>query len=85
MSGSLLAEQHPHHGGAGLVISAAAQKTCATCQYWGGMRKLSTDKGQVTAQSMGWCNNPASPNYQKLTEADHEMTKPGVWKKWDLL
>jgi hypothetical protein len=49
------------------------------------MRKVSKDKATVTAQSMGWCNNPDSPNYQKLTMADHEMKKTGVWKKWAAL
>jgi hypothetical protein len=49
------------------------------------MRKVSNDKKQVLTQSMGWCNNPASPNHQKLTEAAHQMTKPGVWKKWAVL
>ena len=41
---------------------------------------------EVIAQSMGWCNNPDSPNYQKLKTADpDEMKKPGVWKKWPAL
>jgi hypothetical protein len=40
---------------------------------------------QVIAQSMGWCNNPDSPNHQKLTEANHHMKKAGVWQKWAVL
>ncbi len=49
------------------------------------MRKVSGDRKEVFAQSMGWCNNPDSPNYQKLTSADHQMKKPGIWKKWAAL
>jgi hypothetical protein len=77
------AEEHEDSGsGDGLAIDASSEDTCATCQYWGGMRKISDDKHEVIAQSMGWCNNPDSPNHQKLTAADHEMKKPGIWKKW---
>lgn len=71
--------------GQGLAIDATASNVCATCQFWGGMRKISDDKTQVITQSMGWCNNPDSPNHQKLTAADHQMKKPGVWKKWPAL
>ena len=72
-------------GGDGLAVDAASKDMCATCQFWGGMRKISDDGKQVIAQSMGWCNNPDSPNHQKLTAADHPMKKPGVWKKWPAL
>ena len=87
--GSLTANaagQHHHHGsGDGMKISASKKDTCATCQYWGGMRKLSDDKSMVVTQSMGWCNNPDSPNHNKLTTADHNMKKPGIWKKWPVI
>lgn len=82
------ADEHAHmHGssGEGLIIDAATRNMCGTCQFWGGMRKISEDRTQVIAQSMGWCNNPDSPNFQKLTVADHEMNKPGIWKKWPAL
>ena len=78
-------EQHQSGSGDGLVVDAALESRCATCQFWGGMRKVSDDKKQVIAQSMGWCNNPDSPNHQKLTAADHHMKKPGVWTKWTVL
>ena len=78
-------EQHPVSSEDGLVLDAAAQNRCGTCEFWGGMRKVSDDKKQVIAQSMGWCNNPDSPNHQTLTAADHNMKKPGVWKKWAVL
>jgi hypothetical protein len=78
-------EHHQGDSGHGFVVDAALQKRCATCEFWGGMRKVSDDKKQVIVQSMGWCNNPDSPNHQKLTAADHEMKKPGIWKKWAVL
>jgi anaerobic selenocysteine-containing dehydrogenase len=68
--------------GNGHIVDPSAENTCGTCAYWGGMRLASKDKKQVTAQSMGWCNNPDSMNYQKLTAPDHVMKKTGMWKKW---
>lgn len=77
---------HMDHGsGHGLEIDASTKDTCATCQYWGGMRKLSDAKDMVVTQSMGWCNNPDSMNFQRLTTADHKMKKTGVWRKWDII
>jgi hypothetical protein len=66
----------------GIIVNASLQNRCATCQYWGGMRRLNQDKSLVIAQSMGWCNNPDSAKYQKLTEADNHMMKPEIWVKW---
>lgn len=89
--GSIVAhaeDEHAHMHGVsdeGLTIDAAARNKCGTCQFWGGMRKISDSKTVVFTQSMGWCNNPDSPNFQKLTAADHEMKKPGVWTKWPAL
>ena len=88
IGGRASAEEHEHmHGGAGngLAVAASSENTCATCQYWGGMRKISEDRKEVVAQSMGWCNNPDSPNHQKLTSADHQMKKTGIWKRWAAL
>ena len=87
LSSQALGGEHSHHSnpGDGLQINADAENLCATCRFWGGMRKVSSDGTKVTAQSMGWCNNPDSPNHQKLTEADHQMKKPGIWHKWSLL
>jgi hypothetical protein len=85
-STSAHAGSHGDHGeGMGMQIDATEKDTCATCQYWGGMRKVSRDKSVVTAQSMGWCNNPDSMNYQKMTNADRKMKKTGIWQKWAAL
>lgn len=87
LPGQALAGEHSHPGtqGDGLNTSADAENLCATCRFWGGMRKVNSDGTEVTAQSMGWCNNPDSPNHQKLTAADHQMKKPGIWQKWSVL
>lgn len=85
-AGGAIAASHDHSSsGEGMMIDAAAKDTCGTCQFWGGIRKASKDKKQVTAQSMGWCNNPNSMSYQKLTPADKIMKKPGIWKKWSAI
>jgi hypothetical protein len=76
---------HQHGFGGGVVVDAASEGMCLTCDYWGGMRMTSDDRTQVSAQSLGWCNNPDSPNYHKLTAADHKMKKTGIWKKWGAL
>ena len=87
ISSASAAEEHAHHGASadGLVIDASQQKICATCQYWGGMRKIQGGGKQVAVQSLGWCNNPQSPNHQKLTPADHQMNKDGIWQRWGAL
>ena len=83
----VLASTQHHHGGTaeGITIDSSLQNRCATCQYWGGMRKLNQDKSLVIAQSMGWCNNSDGPIFQKLTEADHHMKKPEIWAKWSAI
>ncbi|WP_295884595.1 hypothetical protein [uncultured Thiohalocapsa sp.] len=84
VSAHALTTEHEHGGaGDGHAIDASAENTCATCQFWGGMRKISDDKSEVVAQSMGWCNNPDSPNHMKLTAPDHQKT--GIWNKWAAL
>jgi len=88
--GAQASDEHEHehgHGGSGgdLAVDATAEDVCATCRFWGGMRKLSDDGKQVLVQSKGWCNNPASPNHRKLTMADHRMRKADVWKQWTAL
>jgi hypothetical protein len=87
IAGNTLAEHtHPQEGSEdGHAIDATSENVCGTCLFWGGMRKIADEKKQVIAQSMGWCNNPDSPNYRKLTAVDHQMKKPDIWKKWPAL
>jgi hypothetical protein len=85
VSGPALATGHAGHGmpgspEAGGVRFTGSEKACATCVFWGGSRKA--EKGSVLASSLGTCNNPASPNFQKMTSPDHVMPQ---WVKWPAL
>jgi hypothetical protein len=67
----------------GYIMDSTVAKHCATCEFWGGPRRLSPDRKSITVTGLGWCNNPASPNYQKLTSPEHGPMD--VWKRWQLL
>ena len=64
-------------------VSTDVKEQCATCAYWGGKRRVSKDGKKVLSSSLGICNNPKSPNYQKTTTPETGPMK--VWKKWDAL
>lgn len=57
------------------------EKACATCAFWGGLRKVEKGGG-VLATTLGVCGNPKSANYQKMTEPTHVMPQ---WTKWPAL
>jgi hypothetical protein len=93
-AGSASAGEHDHmHGMAGMggatgegwKLASDQQSRCGTCRFWGGMRKISDDRKKVVAVSLGWCNNPDSPNYRDLTAPDHVMSQANVWRKWEAL
>ncbi len=72
------------HGSAdGYVMDSTVTKHCATCEFWGGPRRLSQDRKSITITGLGWCNNPESLNYQKLTSPEHGPMD--AWKKWQLI
>lgn len=50
----------------------AADRRCATCDFWGGQRSAAADKGSVTVAdgATGICNNPQSPLYNRQARAD---------------
>lgn len=79
--------EHAHAGVSkdGDMVSADVENRCATCLFWGGMRKYSADTKMVTTQSLGWCNNSKSPNHGKMTNSSHEMKVADVWTKWPAL
>lgn len=62
------------------AIDASTEGRCATCEFWGGVRKLTEDRKQVLVQSLGWCNSPDSHHYQQLTTP--ETGPMESWKKW---
>jgi len=78
------AEEHMSQKGAdALAVKSQKQGVCATCQYWGGIRRAAEDKSTVYCESLGWCNNPKSRNYQSKTTP---ITGPmESWKKWDAI
>jgi hypothetical protein len=72
------------HGGTdGYVLGSAVTQHCGTCEFWGGPRRLSKDRKSITVSGLGWCNNPDSPNYEKMTSP--ETGPMTTWKKWSLL
>ena len=79
---------HEGHGGTlgrggvdGYEMSSGVEGRCATCEFWGGQRRLSENGTAITVTGLGWCNNPKSPNYRKMTSPEHGPMG-GVWKKW---
>ncbi|MGE0372746.1 MAG: twin-arginine translocation signal domain-containing protein [Gammaproteobacteria bacterium] len=88
--GPVLATEHGTHGAMlghggeqGYVMRADVTQHCATCEFWGGQRRLNAERTEVTVGGLGWCNNPQSPNFQKLTSPEHGPMQ--VWKKWGAL
>ncbi len=67
----------------GFVMDASKPSVCGTCQFWGGQRLISEDGKSVEITSLGWCNNPKSPNYRKTTSP--ETGPMNVWEKWSVL
>ncbi len=85
-AGRAVAAEHAAmgHGGVdGYVMDSTVEQHCATCEFWGGPRRLAADGKTITVTGLGWCNNPQSGNYQKLTSPEHGPM--AVWKKWSLL
>jgi len=70
-------------GIAGVAIAADRAGICATCQFWGGMRRVAEDGKSVLAESLGWCNNRASPSFQMMRSP--EAGPMQAWRKWDAL
>lgn len=84
-------DSHSGHGGSlksmkgidAFVVDAEEKGICATCRYWGGVRRATEDKKSVHCESLGWCNNPDSHHYQTKTTP---VTGPmDTWRKWEAL
>jgi len=56
---------------------------CGTCDFWGGPRRLSSDGKTISITGLGWCNNPKSAMFLKITTPDHGPMDS--WKKWGAL
>ena len=64
-------------------MDASTEGKCATCEFWGGVRRLTKDRKQVLVQSLGWCNNSTSHHFQQLTTP--ETGPMDAWTKWGAL
>ena len=80
-----MAHSEGNKGIAAVIISADKEGICATCRFWGGIRRASEDKMNVYCESLGWCNNPDSPNYQKMTMPVPTNGPMKVWRKGEAL
>jgi len=60
----------------------AADRRCATCDFWGGQRTVAVDKASViTADgATGLCNNPQSPLYNRQSRADQVFNNG--YRRW---
>jgi len=82
LTGAAALLAHPGVSYGSTEIPADSKKKCATCLFWGGVRKISKDGKSITADGKGWCNNPKSPAYQKETKPTQGSPE---WVKWDAL
>jgi hypothetical protein len=85
--GTAVAEEHHEmmagHGGSdGHIMDASIKGHCATCESWGGPRRVSKDGKTLTITGLGWCNSPKCPGYQGMTSPDHQCH---AWQKWIVL
>ncbi len=69
--GAHAAEEHAHHGesGDGHAMDAGSENMCATCQFWGGMRKISEDGKQSRRAEHGLVQQPGEPESPQADRA----------------
>lgn len=93
-SSTVLADNHAKAGGHkgmgdghakqhAFVVPATTESRCATCAFWGGQRHTNRERTQVHVQSLGMCNNPASPNFHTVTSPDTGPMEN--WVRWTAL
>jgi hypothetical protein len=70
-------------GSDGYLMNSDTTQRCGTCVFWGGPRRVSHDGKTITVTGLGWCNNPQSPNYEKMTSPD--FGPMSHWKKWPVI
>ena len=85
---SARADEHSAHragpkGVPAVVVDGTRESICATCRFWGGMRRVADDRKSVFAESLGWCNNPDSPHCQSMRSPEAGPMKG--WRKWEAL
>ena len=80
---TVIAKEHADTSASTIETPADQIGLCATCQFWGGVRRVSKDKKTVHSETLGWCNNSASQNFQKKTTPISGPMRN--WQKWDAL
>lgn len=70
-------------GPGGFLTPVEVTGRCATCAYWGGMRRVSEDGKAVVSETLGWCNNPRSHHFRRITTP--ETGPMESWKRWEAL
>jgi len=73
----------PTKGRRAVYVDATTEGVCATCQFWGGTRRITRDGRSVLGESLGWCNNRESPAFLTMRSPDAGPMK--AWRKWDAL
>lgn len=83
LAGVLVAERSTPAHAVEMTFSSDTQGRCVTCTFWGGIRRISEDGKSVMVESLGYCSNPKSANYQKTTTP---MNGPmEAWRRWQAL
>lgn len=77
------ADGEPTKGKRAVIVEASREGICATCAYWGGLRRITQDGKSVLAESLGWCNNRESPSFLDMRSPEAGPMK--AWRKWDAL
>ena len=66
-----------------LTLGSDTEGRCVTCEFWGGIRRISKDGKTIAVESLGYCNNPKSRNYQKTTTPTSGPM--AAWRRWKAL
>ncbi len=83
VASAVLAERSTPAHAVEMMFGADTEGRCVTCDFWGGIRRVSEDGESVIVESLGYCSNPKSANYQKTTTP---MNGPmDSWRRWQVL
>jgi hypothetical protein len=66
-----------------MTFGSDTEGRCVTCDFWGGIRRISEDGKSVLVESLGYCSNPKSANYQKTTTPINGPME--AWRRWQAL
>lgn len=81
--GALLAGGSQSASAVEMTFGSDTEGRCVTCEFWGGIRRVSKDGKSVMVESLGYCSNPESANYQNTTTPMNGPMK--AWRRWQAL